>query len=448
MLRHYLETKAGHPDAVVLYRMGDFYEVFFDDAARVAPILEVTLTARNKGTDNEVAMCGVPYHALEVYLAKLVKAGVKAAICEQVEDPKEAKGLVRREVTRVVTPGTISDPGLLESTRANYLGSVQWNGDAGGAAFLELSTGHFQVRRWPNSEQAVEDLRLLQPSEVLFEAEGLPAAVQAWIDTAPCRTPVDVDRWFDSSRAAEELRDQLGVESLRGFDLKDDEPVVLAAAAALAYARETQKSDLSHIRELKVAAPRDGMLLDSTTLANLEVFRTLRDGARRGTLLSVVDQTKTAAGGRLLVEWLRRPLAEPLAIEARHAAVGELVEGERRRGRIRTELARVGDAERLLTRAVLGTLAPREAAGAARHAPRGAGAARRAARPAILPPALDRRGRSLDAAGRGARARADGRAAGEGARRRGDPGGRRQRARQAPLVGPRQQAARPGDPGA
>ncbi|MDH3403597.1 MAG: DNA mismatch repair protein MutS [Acidobacteriota bacterium] len=362
MLRHYLATRAEHPDAVLLYRMGDFYEVFFDDAVRVAPILEVTLTARNKGTDNEVAMCGVPYHALEVYLAKLVRAGVKAAICDQVEDPKEAKGLVRREVTRVVTPGTLSDPDLLEGKRANYLGSVIWNGDAGAGAFLEVSTGHFQVRRWPSSEQAVEDLRLLQPSEVLFEGEGLPAAVQRWIDAAPCRTPLDGDRWFDPQRASEELRGQLGVDSLRGFDLEDGEPAVLAAAAALAYARATQHSDLAHIRQLAVAAPRDGMLLDATTLANLEIFRTLRDGARGGTLRSVVDQTKTAAGGRLLVEWLRQPLADPLGIEARHAAVAELAAGERGRGRIRAALARVGDLERLLTRAVLGTMTPREAA--------------------------------------------------------------------------------------
>jgi DNA mismatch repair protein MutS len=362
MLRHYLEMQAAHPDAVVLYRMGDFYEVFFDDAARVAPILEVTLTARNKGGDSEVAMCGVPYHALEVYLAKLVKAGVKAAICEQVEDPKDAKGLVRREVTRVVTPGTLSDPALLDSKTANYLASVRWNGDAGAGAFLDVSTGHFQVRRWESSDQAVDDLALLRPSEVLFEDEGLPPRLREWIAAAPCRTPVEGDRWFDPTRAAEELERQLGVETLRAFDLQPGEPAVAAAAAALAYARETQHSDLSHIRQLVVAAPHDALVLDATTLANLEVFRSLREGGRDGTLLSVVDRTKTAAGGRLLVDWLRRPLAEPMAIEARHAAVGELVEGERRRGRIRTELARVADAERLLARAVLGTLTPREAA--------------------------------------------------------------------------------------
>jgi len=362
MLRHYLEMQSQHPDAVVLYRMGDFYEVFFDDAARVAPILEVTLTARNKGGANEVAMCGVPYHALEVYLAKLVKAGVKAAICEQVEDPKQAVGLVRREVTRVVTPGTLSDPALLDSKVSNYLASVCWNGDSGAGAFLDVSTGQFQVRRWPSAEQAVDDLTLLRPSEVLYDEESLPEGLRGWVAAAPCLTPIEGDRWFDPARAVEELQEQLGVESLRAFDLESGEPAVTAAASALAYARETQQSSLAHIQELAVAAPQDGMVLDATTLANLEVFRSLREGRRAGTLLAVIDRTKTAAGGRLLVDWLRRPLADPLAIEARHTAVGELADDERRRGRIRTELARVADAERLLTRAVLGTLAPREAA--------------------------------------------------------------------------------------
>jgi len=361
MLRHYLEMKADHPDAVVLYRMGDFYEVFFDDAARVAPILEVTLTARNKGGENEVAMCGVPYHALEVYLAKLVRAGVKAAICEQVEDPKEAKGLVRREVTRVVTPGTLSDPELLDSKTSNYLASVVWNGDAGGGAFLDVSTGQFRVQRWQTSDQAIDDLSLLRPSEVLYEPEGLPEALQTWVDDAPCRTELDGDRWFDTRRATDDLQEQLGVESLRGFDLEAGEPAVVAAAAALAYARATQHSELAHIRDVTVASRGDGMLLDSTTLANLEIFRSLREGAKRGTLLSVIDRTRTAAGGRLLVDWLRRPLADPLAIENRHSAVDELVSDERRRGRVRTDLARVGDLERLLTRAILGTLTPREA---------------------------------------------------------------------------------------
>ena len=206
MLRHYLEMKSQHPDAVVLYRMGDFYEVFFDDAARVAPILEVTLTARNKGGDNEVAMCGVPYHALEVYLAKLVRAGVKAAICEQMEDPKQAKGLVRREVTRVVTPGTLSEPELLDSKVSNYLASIMWNGDTGAGAFLDVSTGHFQVRRWETGEQAVDDLSLRRPAEVLFEERALPDGVQRWVDDAPCRTPVDGDRGAPGTRHARRPR--------------------------------------------------------------------------------------------------------------------------------------------------------------------------------------------------------------------------------------------------
>ncbi len=360
MLRHYLETKAEHPDAVVLYRMGDFYEVFFEDAARVAPILEVTLTARHKGSDNEVAMCGVPYHALEVYLAKLVRSGVKAAICEQVEDPKQAKGLVRREVTRVVTPGTLSDPALLDGKSDNFLGSVRWNGSAGAGAFLDLSTGDFRVVKWASDEQALDDLALLRPREVLFEEQRLPAAVRRWIDRSACPTPLEDDRWIDDRRAARDLAEQLGVETLRGFDLDDSEPAVLAAATALAYARETQHSGLEHVRSLDVSAAGSGLVLDATTLANLEIFETLRGGQRKGSLLSVLDRTRSAAGGRCLVEWLRRPLTDVLAIERRHDAVAELLEERSRRERVQERLGKLADLQRLATRAVLGTARPRE----------------------------------------------------------------------------------------
>ncbi len=359
MLRHYLETKAQHPDAIVLYRMGDFYEVFFDDAERIAPVLEVTLTARHKGSDKEVAMCGVPHHALEVYLAKLVRAGYKAAICDQVEDPKQAKGLVRREVTRVVTPGTLSDPELLEGNRSNYLGSVRWNEASGAGAFLDVSTGEFQVRRWATPEQAIDDLTSLRPREVLYEAERLPPPLLDWIDASDCRTPIEDDRWFEPARAAEELQAQLGVESLRGFDLEAGEPAVLAAAAALGYARATQRSDLSHVSELRVQAESEGMVLDATTVANLEIFEALR-GGRQATLLSVIDRTTTAAGGRLLVDWLRRPLVDGRAIDRRLDAVEELVEHEERRRALADGLARIGDLQRLVARAVLGSIRPRE----------------------------------------------------------------------------------------
>jgi DNA mismatch repair protein MutS len=374
MLRQYLEVKAQHSDAILMYRMGDFFELFFDDARVAAPILEVQLTARNKGTENEAPMCGVPHHALESYLAKLLAAGLKVAICDQVEDPAQAKGLVKREVTRVVTPGTVSDPGLLEGKEENLLAALVWEGEEGSGAFLDLSTGSFFVRRWRSPEEAVDDLALLRPREALFHGpggfEGFPREVVEWAEReCPCRTPLPGDRLLDPRRAGELLKRQFAAGSLRGFGLEEGEPAVRAAAAALAYARETQRSELSHIRGLAVREARDRMVLDAATLTNLEVFTSQRAGfattaaeRRRHTLLSVVDRTVTPPGGRRLREWLRRPLVEPAAIEERHDAVAELAADHPRRERLRERLARVGDPERLITRAVLGTLTPREAA--------------------------------------------------------------------------------------
>ncbi len=369
MMRQYLEVKAQVPDALLMYRMGDFYEMFFEDARRAAPILEVQLTARHKGTDNEVPMCGVPYHALEAYLGKLLAAGLKVAICDQVEDPAQAKGLVKRELTRVVTPGTVSDPGLLEGKEENLLAGLVWEREQGAGAFLDISTGSFFVRRWPSPEEAAEDLALLKPREVLFHGEdGFPSAILDWAEReCPCRTPLAGDRLFDPQRAGELLLRQFGAGTLRGFGLQEGEPAVRAAAAALAYAQETQQSGLSHIRGVAVREARDRLILDVSTLANLEVFGSQRTavtgpGRRRSTLLAVLDRTATAPGGRSLREWLRRPLVDPLEIAERHRAVGALMADNPRRERIREGLAGMADPERLVARAVLGTLTPREAA--------------------------------------------------------------------------------------
>ncbi len=368
MLRQYLEIKAVHPEEILLYRMGDFFELFFDDAVRAAPILEVQLTARNRGTENEAPMCGVPHHAIESYLAKLLAAGLRVAICDQVEDPAQAKGLVRREVTRVVTPGTVSAPDLLQGNEDNYLASIAWVGERGAAAFLDVSTGTFFVRRLGSVEEAVEQLAALAPREALYEEGTLPRAIAEQLEReCPCRTPLAGDRWLDPRRAAELLARHLGAASLRGFGLDEGEPAVLAAAAALAYGKETQRSELSHVRHLAVREPGDRLIVDATTLANLEVFSNQRaaaagSGRKKTTLLAVLDRTSSSPGARTLRDWLARPLAEPAAIAARHVAVGELVADEPRRERLRTALSRLGDPERALARAVLGTMSPREAA--------------------------------------------------------------------------------------
>ena len=368
MLRQYLEIKAVHKEEILLYRMGDFFELFFDDAVRAAPILEVQLTARNRGSDNEAPMCGVPHHAIESYIAKLLAAGLRVAICDQVEDPAQAKGLVRREVTRIVTPGTISSPDLLDGKEDNYLASIVWAGEEGAAAFLDVSTGAFFLRRFASVEEAVEQLATLSPREALFEEGTLPRAILDQLEReCPCRTPLGGDRRFDPRRAAELLTRHFGTSSLRGFGLDPGEPAVLAAAAALAYGRETQRNDLAHVRHLAVREPGDRLIVDATTLQNLEVFAGQRasavgSGRRKATLLAVLDRTASPPGGRTLRDWLARPLSDPAAIAARHAAVGELVADEPRRERLRAALARLGDPERGLSRAVLGTMSPREAA--------------------------------------------------------------------------------------
>ncbi len=362
MLRHYLELKNEYPDAVLFYRMGDFYELFFDDALRVAPLLDLTLTARQKGTANETPMCGVPHHAVAGYIGRLIRLGLKVAVCDQVEDPAQAKGLVRREVTRVVTPGTISELALLESKEENLLAGLLWQGSDGAGAFLDVSTGRFFLRRWSDPSEAVAELEVLRPRELLCAPEDLPAAVRAWAERdVACRTGLD-GLLESPAKSGELLARQFGVGTMRGFGLEESEPGVRVAAAVLSYAQSTQKSRLDQVTEITLRAASDRLVLDATTLANLEVLRGQRDGERGASLLAVLDGTVTAPGGRLLRDWLRRPLKELGAIGDRHDGVAALAADPSRLARLRAALGRVADLERLATRAVVGSLTPREAA--------------------------------------------------------------------------------------
>ena len=368
MLRHYLELKSQYPDAILFYRMGDFYELFFDDALKVAPLLDLTLTARQKGTPNEAPMCGVPHHAVAGYIGKLIRLGLKVAVCDQVEDPAQAKGLVRREVTRVVTPGTISELALLESKEENLLGGLVWDASApagsaiGAGAFLEVSTGAFFLRRWRDALEAVAELEVLRPRELLCDADLLPAALAAWVERdVVCRTALE-PLLESPAKAAERLARQFGVATLRGFGLEEAEPGVRAAAAVLAYAQSTQRSRLDHVSEIRLRGASDRLVLDATTLSNLEVLRTQRDAERGSSLLTILDRTVTAVGGRLLRDWLRRPLRELPEIADRHDGVGALAADPQRLTRLRGALAQIADLERLATRAVVATLTPREAA--------------------------------------------------------------------------------------
>ena len=376
MLRHYLQVKAEHPDAILLYRMGDFFEMFYEDAEKAAPILEIALTARQRGTENEAPMCGVPHHALESYLGKLVRAGLKVAICDQVEEASQAKGLVRREVTRVVTPGTLSEPELLEGKEDNLLCALSWTNGSGAGAFLDVSTGKLLVHRWQTPQDALADLAVLRPRELVFAEEELPPLVGEWADRERvCRSLLEADDRLGPEASRKLLERQFQTASVKGFGLDSGEPAALATASALDYARRTQKSELLHVREVEVVEEHDFLVLDDTTLANLEVVRALRGGGRQGTLLQRLDLTQTAMGGRRLRSWLQRPSIDREQIAARHDAVEELVDDALRRDELRALLGRVADLERLLSRAVLGTLQPRDA-GALRESLREAGRVR------------------------------------------------------------------------
>jgi DNA mismatch repair protein MutS len=296
-------------------------------------------------------------------MAKLLRAGHKVAICDQVQDPSQAKGLVKREVTRVVTPGTITDPLLLKGKANRYLAAVVWRKDEGAGAYLDVTTGDFFVRRWSDDEAVMQDLNLFDAAEILFEESAIPDKVLQWAKQADIsRTPRDFGDWFDSRGARALLEDHFGTGTLRGFGLDDDRLIFDAAAAVLSYAKETQRSDLSHVITISQKVDTQALILDSTTLSNLEIFRNAHDGSEQVTLLGVLDRTVSPPGGRLLKNWLREPSRSAPLLEARYDAVTELVDGSRLRTSVRDRLKEVGDIERLLSRAVFNSLNPRDAA--------------------------------------------------------------------------------------
>jgi DNA mismatch repair protein MutS len=366
MFQQYHRAKAENRDAILLFRMGDFYEMFFDDAILAAGILDITLTARGQGGKEPVPMCGVPVHAVDGYLARLVEAGHQVAMCEQVEDPRKAKGLVRREVVRVISPGTLTHPDFLEAKDHRYLAAF-WSDEGGiGAAYLDLSAGDFQIselcgeRRW----EALEDqLASFAPREVLVPEgagleEGLP---MARLQGVPVRHH---PAWaYDPETSHQALLAQMGTASLEGFGVVDRPRAVRAGGALLHYLRQTQKDELAHINRVSVHQESDHMLLDAATLRNLEVVRSLQDSKKAGSLLGILDLTRTGMGGRLLKAWLLRPLRRIEPIQERHATVAELADRGAERDEIREALGDVLDLERLLCRVTMGSAHPRDLGG-------------------------------------------------------------------------------------
>jgi DNA mismatch repair protein MutS len=360
MLQQYLELKSQVPDALLLYRLGDFYELFFEDAEKAAPILGIVLTRRRHNEDVSSPMCGIPHHAVASYVGKLLEAGLKVAIAEQVEDPAKAKGLVRRRVIRVLTPGTVTEPELLGDGERRWIVALKESGGEVAAAFLEAASGEFGGTRCASRPEVRELLAQLRPKEIL-----LPEGTGDGFGAEDFGNPVVTLRpagWFEAGRGEELLRQVLGVGSLRAFELEPGEPLVGAAGALVEYLRSTQGEVPRHLRSFERRRPGGALVLDAAAVRNLEILRDA-SGERRASLAKVLDHTVTTMGSRLLRDWLVQPLGEPLDAAARHEAVAALLEEPARLAAIRELAKGVGDLERAAARIGLSQARPGELAG-------------------------------------------------------------------------------------
>jgi DNA mismatch repair protein MutS len=356
MMQQYLRAKAEHPDKLLFYRMGDFYELFYDDAQRAARLLDITLTARGQSAGAPIPMAGVPYHAVDGYLAKLMKLGESVAICEQIGDPATSKGPVERKVLRVITPGTVTDAGLLDARRDSLLVAVNPGRHRTGIAWINLASGQFTLTEVPAAETAAA-LERLDVAELLVP-DGMPSPMRG--DGLPTRA---LPAWqFDAAAATRALAKHFGTRDLAAFGVEDRDLATGAAGALFSYAAATQQSALAHVRSLAVEAPSEYIALDAATRRNLEITATLR-GEPAPTLLSLLDACGTPAGSRLLRHWLTHPLRAQGAAAARHAAIAAWVDDHAARLALAQELARTADVERIAARIALSSARPRDLAG-------------------------------------------------------------------------------------
>ncbi len=360
LMEQYMSIKSNHKDAVLFFRMGDFYEMFFDDAKTGSKVLGITLTSRAHGKAANVPLAGFPYHALDGYLAKMIKAGYRVAICEQVEDPKLAKIIVKREVTEIVTPGTTVTDDLLETKRNNYLVSIHFDANRCGLAKVDVSTGEFQLTEFPQKDFK-EKIVSIGPSELLVSESNYDYALRN-LDSLQDITVTKRDDWtFHYDYARETLTDHFGTLSLKGFGVENLDKGISAAGAIIIYLRENQKGKLQHINRLSRFSEDDILLIDSTTRRNLELIQSMTGGGKVGTLLSVIDGTLTPMGGRMLVHWLLFPLQNLQKIKNRLDAVQGFVDAADRRKKIRDTLGKAGDLERLVARFATGRANARDA---------------------------------------------------------------------------------------
>lgn len=358
MMQQYIGIKAQHPDTLLFYRMGDFYELFYDDARKAAKLLDITLTSRGHSAGHPIAMCGIPYHAAESYLAKLIRHGESVAICEQTSDPATSKGPVDREVLRIITPGTITEEALLEDRKENLLVAVHQHEKHFGLASLDVCSGRFNIMETGSLEHVQAELERLNPAELLVSEDntrfsGTEPSVNLKI-TSRQQPPW----WFDLDTAHTLLNEQFGTRDLNGFGCEGLSVSLMAAGCLIQYVRNTQRSSLPHITSINVENPNDVVILDAASRRNLEIEFNLSGGSDN-TLVSVLDKTATAMGSRCLKRWLNNPLRDIETIKTRHLALGDLIRSETIAG-LQQLLGSMGDIERIMSRVALRSARPRD----------------------------------------------------------------------------------------
>lgn len=362
MMREYLKTKEEYKDCILFYRLGDFYEMFFDDALTVTKELEITLTGKDCGLEERAPMCGVPFHAAETYIKRLIDKGYKVAICEQVEDPKTAKGLVKREVIRVVTPGTTLDATALDETKNNYLMSIVAMEDRFGCAIADITTGDCFLTEVDKPQKLLDEINKFTPAEIICN----DAFFMSGIDTDDLKDRLGIcifplDTWyFDDDLCRRTLKEHFHVANLEGLGIKDYDSGIIASGALFLYLKETQKTALSHMATIRPYMAEKYMLIDSSSRRNLELVETMREKQKKGSLLWVLDKTKTAMGARTLRSMVEQPLIDTEEINRRLSALEELNEKAMLRDEIREYLNPVYDMERLISRISYKSANPRD----------------------------------------------------------------------------------------
>lgn len=360
MMVHYLKTKEEYPDSILFYRLGDFYEMFFDDAIKASKALEITLTGKDCGMEERAPMCGVPFHAASTYIAKLIEKGFKVAICEQTEDPKTAKGMVKREVVRIVTPGTVVDEMMLDERSNNYLAVIFMQKDCFGFAVSDISTGEIYTTELNDPSELLNEIARYEPKEIIVNEDAEEIVAKQVELRFHLRVEPHGEGFFENPENENKILLQFGKTDLKELELENKPCSVCAVAAMLRYLEYAQKTSLTYISTLNVYGINEYMDLDIATRRNLEITETMRDKAKKGSLLWVLDKTKTSMGARMLKQWVEKPLINPIEINKRLYSVKELHDNVMLRDEIGVILSQTYDISRIISRLSLGTAVPRD----------------------------------------------------------------------------------------